>query len=148
MGKYNMVLPDMGSKYLGEWLADHLCMAEPYATKVWDFMKQVAAAKCPDGFKMHIKNQAEWEPIAEAVNQGIDSRLEGFTRSTFSDSGKVWLHPEEIHILVRRLSENATKRLNKHYKKYGKRPNYEPPDDEGEMLARDIVNVMCTQEDE
>lgn len=59
----------------------------------------------PDHFPMHIKSQREWGLIAAAVNVGIDSYLEAFTRSTFdSNTGKVDIHPEEMHILLRRLN--------------------------------------------
>jgi hypothetical protein len=47
-----------------------------------------------------------------AVNQGIDSRLEGFTRSTFEwGDGRNGLrleckvHPDEMQVLIRRLVE-------------------------------------------
>lgn len=62
--------------------------------------------------------------VIEAVNQGIDSRLEGFTRSKFSDNGHRLtseVHPEELQVLVRRLTESG--------------------DEDAELLADDIVTV-------
>lgn len=44
----------------------------------------------------------------KAVNQGIDSRLEGFTRSKFTDNGQraiLDFHPAELPIIIRRLIE-------------------------------------------
>lgn len=43
-----------------------------------------------------------------AVNQGIDSRLEGFTKSKFTDNGRraiLNFHESELSILIRRLIE-------------------------------------------
>ena len=52
----------------------------------------------PNGYPMHIKSQSEWATIAKAVNQGIDSYLQGFTRSKFdSKTGKINIHPEEVN---------------------------------------------------
>lgn len=60
----------------------------------------------PEGYRMHIKSQAEWAAIAKAVNQGIDSHLEGFTRSTFdSKTGQCLIHPAEMTTFLRRLYE-------------------------------------------
>lgn len=62
--------------------------------------------------------------VIEAVNQGIDSRLEGFTRSKFSDNGhrlNSEVHPEELQILIRRLTESG--------------------DDDAQFLADDIVTA-------
>lgn len=64
-----------------------------------------ARAECPNGFKMRIRSQEEWESIASAVNAGIDSNLEALTeRSTFdATTGECNVHPEEVHVLCRRL---------------------------------------------
>jgi len=60
----------------------------------------------PTGYPMHIRSQNEWGEIAKAVNQGIDSHLEGFTQSTFdSKTGKCLIHPKEMTTLLRRLYE-------------------------------------------
>jgi hypothetical protein len=59
---------------------------------------------------MIIRNRAEWAAIAQAVNMGIDSHLEALTeRSTFDvGTGKCMVHPEELHVLLRRLGEIGT----------------------------------------
>jgi len=46
----------------------------------------------------------------DIINQGIDARLEAFTRSTFHESDRLDLefHPTEISILLRRLSESES----------------------------------------
>lgn len=67
----------------------------------------------------------------KVVNQGIDSRLEGFTRSRFSDDGRRMecdVSEEELQIFVRRLLE-----LDK---------------EEAGMLADDICQVAFSAEDE
>jgi len=67
----------------------------------------------------------------KVVNQGIDSRLEGFTRSRFSDDGyrlTCDVSKEELQIFVRRLLELDT--------------------DEAGMLADDICQVEFHAEDE
>jgi len=67
--------------------------------------------------------------VIKAVNQGIDSRLEGFTRSTFSDDGHRLacdVHPDELQILVRRLADSG--------------------DEDAELLADDIVTVAYEME--
>ena len=71
--------------------------------------------------------------VKEVVNQGIDSRLEGFTRSIFwhtSDKFVIRLeckiHPNEMQILIRRLLELET--------------------EQAEMLADDIVRIYYDEE--
>lgn len=77
-----------------------------YGTTPYNVITSACKQFCPNGFKMLIRNPLEWKIIANAVNQGIDSYLEGFTRSTFnSDNGECLIHPEELHILLRRLNE-------------------------------------------
>jgi len=62
--------------------------------------------KTPSGFNMHIKNQNDWAVIANVVNKGIDSHLEGFTMSSFDNkTGKCLIHPKEMTIFLRRLYE-------------------------------------------
>jgi len=53
--------------------------------------------------------------VRNAVNQGIDSRLEGFTKSTFNwNHNEVvtrldcQIHPSELQILIRRLLEDGS----------------------------------------
>jgi hypothetical protein len=64
--------------------------------------------QCPSGYPMTIRNQKEWTAIVEAVNQGIDSHLEAITKqSTFDpSSGTCLVHPDELHVLLRRLGES------------------------------------------
>ena len=83
-----------------EWVSYSYGMTPP------EVIKERTMAQTPDGYPMHIKSQDEWTAIAEAVNQGIDSHLEGFTRSTFQPDGICSIHPEEMTILLRRLSES------------------------------------------
>jgi len=76
-------------------------------------------------FNMSL-NWSDTKIMREVINQGIDSRLEGFTRSTFvwnHNTGKMdcQIHPEEMTTLIRRLLELET--------------------ESAEMLADDIVYV-------
>jgi len=67
----------------------------------------------------------------QAVNQGIDARLEGFTKSSFHDNGRrleCKVHDDELQILIRRLLEIGT--------------------DEAGELADDIVGIEFLREDE
>lgn len=65
--------------------------------------------------------------FANVVNQGIDARLEAFTKSKFhSDETRLYceFHHDEISILLRRLNEFA-----------------EAGDEEADRWADDIVDV-------
>ncbi len=68
---------------------------------------EAAHKQCPKGFPMTIRSPKEWQAIAHCVNQGIDSHLEAITeRSKFDHTtGECLVHPDELHVLVRRLSE-------------------------------------------
>jgi hypothetical protein len=77
-----------------------------FGTTPEDIIKEKVLEQTPSGYSMHIKSQKEWSAIAKAVNQGIDSHLEGFTRSKF-DNGKCLIHPEEMTTFLRRLYENG-----------------------------------------
>ena len=80
-----------------------------YGTTPDEVIKTKALEQTPSGYNMHIKNAEEWKMIAEAVNQGIDAHLEGFTRSKFDNkTGQITIHPEELHILLRRLADLDT----------------------------------------
>jgi len=72
-----------------------------------EVIKQATITQCPDGYPMTIRSQEEWEWITNAVNQGIDAHMEAVTnRSSFnSETGKCNVHPEELHVLLRRLLE-------------------------------------------
>jgi hypothetical protein len=56
---------------------------------------------------------SDFRLMESIINQGIDSRLEGFTKSTFERVEKFsvrWnltIHPEEVQIFMRRLWELA-----------------------------------------
>lgn len=63
-----------------------------------------------DYFPITVKNQKDFEIFKNVVNKGIDSRLEGFTKSKFKTTenslGKAFLfnfHMSELPILLRRL---------------------------------------------
>lgn len=73
-----------------------------------EIIKERVTKQTPGGYSMHIKNQNEWSVIAKAVNQGIDSHLEGFSRSTFDNkTGNCLIHPEEMTTFLRRLAESS-----------------------------------------
>ena len=74
-----------------------------YGTTPDSIIRKAVNEQCPDGYPMEIKDSEEWESIANAVNQGIDGYLEAITeRSTF-DNGHCLVHPDELHVLLRRL---------------------------------------------
>lgn len=70
-----------------------------------DVITKACREQCPNGYPMKMC-RGEWPLLVSAVNQGIDSHLEGFTRSTFNSStGECIVHPDELHILLRRFDE-------------------------------------------
>jgi len=78
-----------------------------YGTTPEEIIKARVARQTPNGYPMTIKSQEEWTAIANAVNQGIDSHLEGFTRSKFDPkTGECLIHPEEMTTFLRRLAES------------------------------------------
>ena len=74
-----------------------------------DLITKACKSQCPHGYPMTIKGQDEWSAIAAAVNKGIDSHLEAVSnRSVFDAStGVCRVHPEELHVLLRRLEEDG-----------------------------------------
>ncbi|RPJ39933.1 MAG: hypothetical protein EHM35_01025 [Planctomycetaceae bacterium] len=66
--------------------------------------------QCPDGYPMTIRGASEWRAIAEAWNQGIDSHLEALTERSSADahSGEINVHPDELHVLLRRLFDDCS----------------------------------------
>ena len=77
-----------------------------FGTTPENVIRDRTLSQTPAGYPMHIKSQAEWAVIAKAVNQGIDSHLEGFTHSIFDHkTGKCLIHPEEMTTFLRRLAE-------------------------------------------
>jgi hypothetical protein len=65
-------------------------------------------AQCPDGYPMTLRSDNEWQALSDAWNQGIDSHLEALTERSNADetSGNVLVHPEELHVLLRRFAES------------------------------------------
>lgn len=79
-----------------------------FGTTPENIIKEKVLEQTPSGYPMHIKSRNEWVAIAKAVNQGIDSRLEGFTRSKFDNkTGQCVIHPEEMTTFLRRLFEDG-----------------------------------------
>jgi hypothetical protein len=72
-----------------------------------DLIKRLANEQCPDGYPMTIRCRTEWAIIAACVNEGIDSHLEALTKRSRFDawSGECLVHPDELHVLLRRLGE-------------------------------------------
>lgn len=75
-----------------------------------DVIKAACLEQCPAGYPMTIRSKDEWRDIAECWNQGIDSHLEAITsRSTANPgTGEINVHPEELHVLLRRLVDLGT----------------------------------------
>ena len=66
-------------------------------------IKKACNKQFPKGYNMKIVDPDEWTLIANAVNKGIDSHLEAITtRSTFNN-GTCLVHPDELHVFLRRL---------------------------------------------
>jgi len=111
------IIPDDGMADGGEPYTDEeMDIMEPkeakwisfsFGTTPEEIIKERVEQQTPGGYPMVIKDQETWSVIAKAVNQGIDSHLEGFTRSTF-DNGHVNIHPEEMTTFLRRLYEDGS----------------------------------------
>jgi hypothetical protein len=85
---------------------DEKMLSFSFGTTPEDVIKKRVNIETPKGYSMQIKNQDEWKTISDVVNQGIDSHLEGFTRSKFDhNTGKCIIHPEEMTTFLRRLYE-------------------------------------------
>lgn len=83
-----------------------------------------------DFFEMELRG-ADRKMGIDVVNQGIDSHLEGFTQSSFSDDGRTLfakVHPDEVSIFIRRLRE------------------YE--DEDADLLADDIEGILEGDDEE
>lgn len=72
-----------------------------------ELITELCKEQCPNGYPMTLKSKSEWLVLATAWNQGIDSHLEAMTERSSADhrTGKVLVHPEELHVLLRRLYE-------------------------------------------
>lgn len=80
--------------------------AYTFGTTPVDVIRDAVSEQCPDGFRMTIQNQKEWETIAKAVNVGIDAHLEAITSSTFNHKGgECVVSAEDMPVLLRRLEE-------------------------------------------
>lgn len=75
-----------------------------------ELVKLAALTVCPDDFPMTIRSKSEWKALAKAWNQGIDAHLEALTERSSADSssGRVNVHPEELHTLLRRLWDDGS----------------------------------------
>jgi len=93
-----------------------------------EVIRAACAAQCPNGYPMLIRCKDEWRAIAAAWNQGIDSHLEALTQRSSADhtTGKVNVHPDELHVLLRRL--------------------YESGEDEAWSLRSDILQTLDIEE--
>jgi len=77
-----------------------------YGSTPDEIIRMATNIQCPDGYPMTIRSQDQWSWIAAAVNMGIDAHLEAFTQSTFDHTtGQCLIHPNEMHILLRRLEQ-------------------------------------------
>ena len=99
-----------------------------YGTTPDSVIKEACLKQCPLGYPMKIKDGLEWKAISDAVNAGIDSHLEAITeRSSFnSKTGECLVHPEELHVLLRRMNESN--------------------DEEAEDLRHDILTTLNIEE--
>jgi len=83
-----------------------------YTDKLGQAIRIQALEQCPDGYPMTIKNQDEVDAIVAAWNQGIDSHLEAITeRSSYNQISRgvsFNIHPEELHVLIRRLMDSGS----------------------------------------
>lgn len=73
-----------------------------------EVIRKACNHNCPHGYELHTYyNQAEWAIIADCVNEGIDSHLEAITARSKFNNGMCIIHPDELHVLLRRLYENG-----------------------------------------
>lgn len=77
------------------------------ARDVGKLIERAALEQCPEGYSMRLRSKGRWACLAEAWNQGIDSRLEALTERSRADAstGEVIVHPLELKTLIRRLME-------------------------------------------
>ncbi len=74
-----------------------------------DVIRAAVREQCPHGYPMTLRAQDEWNALAAAWNQGIDGHLEALTERSSADAttGKVLVHPDELHVLLRRFAEDG-----------------------------------------
>lgn len=82
----------------------HLLTSACWTTDLGKAIKQATNDDCPEGYKIQAKGQ-DYEIIAKAWNQGIDSHLEAMTERSEVNGPNFTIHPDELHTLVRRLME-------------------------------------------
>ena len=106
-----------------------------------ELIKQACNEDCPDGYPMLIKHQDEWTALAACVNKGIDAHLEAITeRSKFdATTGEVNVHPDELHVLLRRLKELDADGLFPDW-------DYEVENNPAESLRSDILSTLDIEE--
>jgi hypothetical protein len=73
-------------------------------------IRAAVSEQCPAGYPMLLRGKAEWTALAAAWNQGIDAHLEALTTRSSADhtTGHVLVHPDELHVLLRRLYEDGS----------------------------------------
>lgn len=74
-----------------------------------ELIKLATLDQCPGGYLMTLRDPDEWQALAAAWNQGIDSHLEALTERSHANAstGSVNVHPAELHTLLRRLYESG-----------------------------------------
>lgn len=102
--------PDCGTYGMADYTfkerPDHIIGEVTWLTRTDKAIKTVTMAHCPSGYSMTIKDQDEWDSIVACVNQGIDSHLEALTEQSSFENGQCLIHPEELHVLLRRMGES------------------------------------------
>ena len=84
-----------------------------WSEELGEAIKAKALEQCPEGYRMTIKDNEEYQAIARAWNMGIENYLEALTqRSEGGPDGIFKIHPEELHTLVRRLMEDDSEIAN------------------------------------
>lgn len=142
----------LSNRYGNEVLEGYVGRTD-YADVIRSLCAEICRRTCPNGFHMTIKSQTEWSLIAEAVNVGIDAHLEAFTKSTF-DNGSVLVHPDEMGILIDRMSDIICKQSNEEFAAQGCTVDndapFEPSDElqEWESFLSDIIEVLCKKDED
>lgn len=144
-------MPDFNPKLEARQILKHPHPDEKLRSVVWmrsfpvrPVITAIMRERHPDGFKMTTRSNVEWGCIAACVNVGIDSHLEAFTESKFDD-GLVWIHPDEMGILIDRMLAEITRRENA-----GEHGDHEPIECPGdgcpvgmcENLLNDILDSL------
>jgi predicted molibdopterin-dependent oxidoreductase YjgC len=76
-----------------------------YGSTPFEVIKKACNKQCPQGYSIVTHTQNEWDIIAGVVNQGIDSHLEAITERSKFNNGECLIHPDELHVFLRRLDE-------------------------------------------